>query len=136
MMAPDIVMKNIGGVMQPLSSLKGSVTLLFFWSASSKPSIAVLNSFKWIQKKYGPKGFTIYAVSLDKYRQTWESAVREYKINWIHVSDLQEWESPVIKLYAIESIPYAILINSDGRIVKRGITDEQLSAWLNKNYKF
>jgi len=136
MMAPDIAMKNIGGVMQPLSSLKGHVTLLLFWAASSQPSLKILDSFKWIQKKYAPKGFVIYAVSLDKYRQTWEGAVREHKINWIHVSDLMEWESPVVKLYALENIPYAILINSDGRIVKRGITDQQLSIWLYKNYKF
>lgn len=136
MVAPDITMKNIGGVVQSLSSIKGKATLLFFWAGSSQPSIKVLDSFKWIQKKYGPKGFTIFAVSLDKYRQTWEGAVREHKLNWIHVSDLLEWESPVVKLYALQSIPYAILINSEGKIVKRGITDQQLSAWLNKNYKF
>ena len=135
MVAPDISLKNIGGAVQTLSSLRGRVTLVFFWAASSQPSVSVLNSFKGLQKKYSPKGFTIYAVSLDKYRQTWESAVREYKLNWIHVSDLMEWESPVVKLYAIESIPYAVLIDKDGRIVKRGITDTQLAAWLYKNFK-
>jgi thiol-disulfide isomerase/thioredoxin len=136
MMAPDISMKNIGGVVQTLSSLKGKTTLLLFWAGSSQPSLRVLDSYKWIQKKYAPKGFSIYAVSLDKYRQTWEGAVREHKLNWIHVSDLLEWESPVVKLYAIESIPYAILIDNEGKIVKRGITDQQLSAWLYKNFKF
>jgi len=135
MMAPDISLKNIGGVIQPLSSLKGKVTLLFFWAGSSQPSLKVLDAFKGFQKKYGPKGFGIYAVSLDKYRQTWEGAVREHKLNWTHVSDLMEWESPVVKLYALQSIPYAILIDRDGRIVKRGITDQQLAVWLNKNLK-
>jgi len=94
-----------------------------------------LEALKGLQKKYGPKGFGIYAVSLDKYRQTWEGAVREHKLNWTHVSDLMEWESPVVKLYALQSIPYAILIDRDGRIVKRGITDQQLAVWLNKNLK-
>jgi peroxiredoxin len=136
MLAPDISMKNIGGVIQPLSSFKGRVTLLLFWAGSSQPCLKVLDSFKWILKKYSPKGFSIYAVSLDKYRQTWEGVVREHKLNWTNVSDLQEWESPVVKLYALQSIPYAILIDRDGRIVKRGITDQQLSAWLYKNYKF
>ncbi len=136
MTAPDISMKNIGGVMQSLSSMRGKSTLLLFWAASSQPCLKVLNSFKALQKKYAPKGFGIYAVSLDKYRTAWEGTVREFKINWTHVSDLQEWESPVVKLYAIESIPYAILIDKDGKIVKRGITDQELSAWLYKNYKF
>jgi peroxiredoxin len=136
MLAPDISLKNTGGVVQPLSSLNGRITLLLFWAGSSQPCLKVLDSFKWIQKKYSTKGFSIYAVSLDKNRQTWENAVRGYKLNWTHVSDLLEWDSPVVKLYALESIPFAILINSEGRIVKRGITDQQLSAWLYKYFKF
>jgi len=135
-MAPEITLKNPGGFPQPLSSLKGRVTLVLFWAASSQPSLKVLNQFKWIQKKYAPKGFTVYAVSLDKYRQQWEDAIREYKLSWINVSDLMDWDSPVVKTYAIESIPQAILIDRDGRIIKRGITDVQLSVMLNKIYKF
>ena len=134
--APEIILKNPGSFPQPLSSLKGRVTLLLFWAASSQPSLKVLNQFKWIQKKYAPKGFTVYAVSLDKYRQQWEDAIREYKLSWINVSDLMDWDSPVVKTYAIESIPQAILIDRDGRIIKRGITDVQLSVMLNKIYKF
>ena len=136
MMAPDISLKNVGGFSQPLSSLKGRVTLLLFWAASSQPSIKVLDQMKWIQKKYGPKGFTVYAVSLDKYRQQWEEAIRKYRLTWINVSDLLEWESPVVKLYALETIPHALLIDRDGRIIKRGITMEELSTRLYKMYKF
>ena len=136
MMAPEIVLKNAGGFAQSLSSTKGKITLLMFWAASSLPSIKVLDPLKWMQKKYGPKGFTVYAVSLDKYRQQWEEAIRKYKLTWINVSDLLEWESPVVKTYALETIPHALLIDRDGRIIKRGITMEELSTRLYKMYKF
>jgi hypothetical protein len=42
----------------------------------------------------------------------------------------------VAKDYAIESIPQAILIDRDGRILKRGITNEELSVKLFEIYKF
>ncbi len=135
MLAPNILLKNAGGFSQPLSSTKGRVTLILFWAASSQPSIKVLDRFKWIYKKYAPKGFSVYAVSLDKYRQQWEDAIRENKLTWTNVSDLMDWESPVVKTYALESIPQAILIDRDGRIIKRGITDTELTVILNKIYK-
>ena len=136
MIAPEISMKNLGGALQPLSSCRGRVTLLLFWAGYSQASVKLAESFKWIQKKYSPKGFNIYAVSIDKYRPTWEGAVRQYKLNYIHVGDLLEWDSPVVKLYALQKIPYAILIDTDGRIVKRDINEQQLAAWLYKYYKF
>lgn len=135
MIAPEISLKNIGGVIQPLSSLRGQITLLLFWESNSQPCFKMIESIKMIHKNFTKKGFNIYAVSLDKYRSAWENTVRDRKLNWVHVSDLLEWKSPNIKLYAVESIPYAILIDKEGKIVKRGITEQQLSAWLNKNYK-
>lgn len=135
MIAPEISLKNMGCVIQPLSSLKGQVISLLFWESSSQPCMNVIESFKMINKNYEKKGFKIYAISLDKYRSSWENTVRDKKLNWINVSDLLGWESPIIKLYAVESIPYAILIDKEGRVVKRGITDQQLSAWLNKYYR-
>lgn len=136
MVAPEIKMKNIGGFLQPLSSLKGHVTLVLFWAASSRPSIAALEQYKWIHKKYREKGFQVYAVSLDKNRRDWEFAVNEHRLSWINASDLLGWDSPVVKTYCIDDIPLAVLVDADGRILKRGITEEELPAWLYKIYKF
>jgi len=134
--APDIKMKNIGGFPQNLSTLKGRYTLVLFWAASSQPSIKSLDSYKWIYKKYRDKGFQVYAVSFDKDRRTWEYGVRENHLSWINVSDLLGWNSPVVKDYSIDTIPHAILIDRDGRILKRGIGSDMLAGWLNKIYKF
>ncbi|HNX07864.1 MAG TPA: TlpA disulfide reductase family protein [Bacteroidales bacterium] len=136
MAAPEIKMKNIGGYPQPLSSLKGRVTLVLFWAATSEPSIAALKQYKWIHKEYRDKGFQVYAVSLDKNRRDWEFAVNEHRLSWINASDLLGWDSPVVKTYCIDNIPLAVLVDADGRILKRGITQEELPAWLYKIYKF
>ena len=136
MVAPDINLKNIGGYPQKLSSLRGRYTLVLFWAASSQPSIKALEPYKWMHKKYRDKGFQVYAVSLDEDRRTWEYEVRENKLSWIHVSDLLGWDSPVVQDYSLDNIPYAVLVDKDGRILKRGISSEELPGWLYKIYKF
>ena len=135
LMAPEINMYNIGGRLTSLSSLRGRTVLIFFWAGWSEPSIKTIQSLKWIYKQYSKKGFEIYAVSLDKHRQTWEDAVRKDKIFWTHVSDLTEWGSPVVKQYCVKSIPYMVLIDKQGRIIKRGITEKELPDYLYKLYK-
>lgn len=134
--APEILLKTIYGQPQPLSSLKGRVVLLFFWAGDDVPSQMALGEFKYIHKKYKSKGFEIYAVSLDKYRQTWEDAVRSNKLSWVHVSDMLGWESPVVKEYALPHIPYTVLIDRDGKITSRGTDNTELAGKLYRIYKF
>jgi thiol-disulfide isomerase/thioredoxin len=135
LMAPEINMYNIGGRSTSLSSFRGRVVLIFFWAGWSEPSIKTVQTLKWIYKQYNKKGFEIYAVSLDKHRQTWEDAIRRDKIFWTHVSDLAEWNSPIVKQYCVKSIPYMILIDKQGRIVKRDISEKELPDYLYRLYK-
>jgi len=135
LVAPEISMYNIGGKMTTLSSLRGRVVLVFFWAGWSEPSIKTIQSLKWIYKQYSKKGFEIYGVSLDKHRQTWEDAIRGDKIFWTQVSDLTEWNSPVVKQYCVKSIPYMVLVGKDGKIIKRDITEKELPDYLYNIYK-
>lgn len=135
LVAPEISMYNIAGHLTTLSSLRGRVVLIFFWAGWSEPSIKTIQTLKWIYKQYNKKGFEIYAVSLDKHRQTWEDAIRHDKIFWTQVSDLSEWNSPVVKQYCVQSIPYMILVDKQGRVLKRNISEKELPDYLNKIYK-
>ena len=137
MAAPNITMNNIGGLPQPLLSLRGYYTLVFFWSSESQPGTDVLPSLKPVHKKYAPKGFQIYAVSLDKNRQDWEDAVREHKLfGWVHVSDLTGWDSPSVKSYCVRAIPAFILIDKKGIILYRGNDTEILFNKLYRVFRF
>ena len=135
LMAPDISMYNIGGRITPLSSLRGRTVLVLFWAGWSDPCIKTIQTLKWIYKQYSKKGLEVYAVSLDKHRQTWEDAVRRDKVYWTHVSDLSEWNSPVVKQYCIKTIPNMILVGKDGKIIKRGITEKELPDYLYKIFR-
>lgn len=134
--APDITLKNVGGVDQRLSDNLGHVTLLVFWSSTHAASTNFMKSCKWMYKTYNPKGFRIFAVSLDKNRTQWEGFVRENRILWDNVSDLTGWESAVVKPYALKAIPYAYIIDEKGMIAAKGLNEQEIANWLSNNYKF
>ena len=58
--------------------------------------------------------------------EAWNEAVERDKITWIQVSDLQRWESPVVKLYQVQAIPYNVLIDREGKIIAKGIKGDDL----------
>ncbi|MCU0407647.1 MAG: thioredoxin family protein [Bacteroidales bacterium] len=49
---------------------------------------------------------------------------------WIHVSDLQYWNSPVLKLYNVESIPSNFLLDREGNIIARNLRGDALLTKL------
>jgi len=134
--APAIQLNTPAGAPITLSSLKGNVILLHFWATWSAPSQAGITTYKYLQKKYAPKGFTVFSVSLDKDRQSWEMGIRENKMYWPQGSDLREWESPLVKTYNIATIPSTFLIDKDGRIILKRPDDQTLMNYLARYYKF
>jgi len=133
--APAFFLKNPAGVSVTLSSFKGNVVLLYFWAGWSTSSQAPIPTYKYLYKKYAPKGFTILGISLDKDRQTWENAYREFKLNWPQASDLQEWNSPLVRDYNIGAIPSAFLIGPDGRILLKRPDEQTLANYLARKYR-
>ena len=80
---------------------------------------------------YHKKGFQIFQVSLDKTREAWMKGIKDDHLDkWIHVSDIQYWNSVVVPLYKIEAIPCNFLLDKDGRIIASNLRGEQLQVKL------
>jgi hypothetical protein len=60
----------------------------------------------------------------------------EDRLPWINVSDLLYWNSPMVPLFGIESIPHNLLINPDGIIVAKNLHGNDLTNELYKIYKY
>jgi hypothetical protein len=54
---------------------------------------------------------------------------------WIHVSDVQYWNSSVVPLYKIESIPANYLLDKEGNIIASNLRGERLMTVLAELYK-
>jgi len=115
--APDIAMGDTAGNIVNLASLRGKTVLLYFTSSSCVPCLAECPELIKLYRKYRSKNFEIFAVSIEKSKSEWKASLGSVKIPWICVSDLKLWDSPVVKKYGFDKLPYMILINKEGRII-------------------
>jgi peroxiredoxin len=129
--APEISLQTPDGDTIKLSSTRGSVVLLDFWASWCIPCRQESPNLVKAYNLYHKKGFQIYQVSLDKTKEAWMKGIQDDKLeNWIHVSDIKYWNSVVVPLYKIESIPYNFLLDKEGRIIASTLRGEQLQIKL------
>ena len=114
-----------------LSNLRGNLVLLDFWASWCAPCRKENPALVELYKKYKGDGFTIMSVSFDTDKEKWKSAIIADKLTWLnHVSDLGGWNSKVGKIYKVNSVPFTVLIDKDGKIIKLNLRGEALSNEL------
>jgi thiol-disulfide isomerase/thioredoxin len=129
--APEIIAKNPSGKELSLSSLKGKVVLVDFWASWCAPCRKENPTVVKMYNKYHAKGFEIFSVSLDQDATAWKTAIQKDGLSWTHhVSDLMGWESPIVKQFGVQGIPYTVLINKEGKIVGVGLRGLDLERKL------
>ena len=120
-MAPEITLPNLSGQTKALSALRGKVVLLDFWASWCGPCRKENPNVVSVYNRYNAKGFEVFSVSLDENKSAWEAAIKKDGLVWNnHVSDLGGWRSEVVATYEIESIPFPVLIDKEGKIVAMG----------------
>lgn len=128
--APDIVLQDPFGKTISLSSLRGKTVLVDFWASWCRPCREESPNLVKAYNKYKTRGFDIFSVSLDDNRDAWQKAINDDKLLWTHVSDLMKWNSSVVNLYNIESIPFTVLIDTDGKIIAKNLRGKALDEKL------
>ena len=129
---PEISLPNPEGDTISLSSFRGQYVLLDFWASWCTPCRIENPNLVSNYKKYHNKGFEIFQVSLDKSKDNWLKAIKNDQLDWIHVSDLQFWNSVVVPLYNIQSIPANFLLDKEGNIISKNLRGSQLGEKLSE----
>ena len=64
--APEISLKDLDGKDVSLAQFKGQVVLVNFWATWCAPCREEIPELIAMQRKYGPKGFTVLGVAMDE----------------------------------------------------------------------
>lgn len=127
---PDL--KDINGKRIALSSLRGKIVLLTFWSAKSRECIAENLQLKEFYKIYKSRGFEIYQINLDEDESDWKAAVRFDELPWINTREEFPGNPKYAKLFNVQQLPSNFLYDRDGTIVGVNLHGRSLQIKLNQ----
>ena len=138
--APDLTLKDLDGKDISLAQYKGKVVLVNFWATWCEPCQVEIPWLIEMQQKYSAKGFTILGVAMDeegaKVVTPWVQKER-FDVN----GTKSQMNYPIVigddaaadKFGGLLGYPTSILVNRDGKIVKRitGIISyDEISKWI------
>lgn len=126
----DFSMSDQSGNTKQLSGYKDKVVLLEFWASWCGPCRQENPNLVNTYNRFHPKGFEIFAVSLDIKKDRWLEAIDKDGLIWEHVSELNGDENTACLIYGINGIPDNFLIDRNGIIVGRNVRGEDLDDKL------
>lgn len=130
--APDISVQDPTNKTISLSSLRGKIVLINFWSSSCMPCRMKHPELIKIYNSYKNLGFDILSISLDTKRDQWLNAVRLDRLPWPNQGvDLEGWNSKLVNLYGLSgTVSSSFLVDEQGTILKINQNEIELDQTL------
>ena len=119
--APDFTLKDIDGKDFKLSSLRGKYVVLDFWGSCCGWCIKGIPDMKASYAKHNGK-VEFVGIDCNDTEQDWKDAVKEHDMPWIHVRN--EGNPDVAVMYGIEGYPTKIIVDKEGKIVKKIVGED------------
>ena len=114
---------------------KSKITVIDFWASWCGPCRQEMPFMVELYDKYKDKGLNIIGISLDEDSDAWKAATQQLNIPWVQMSDLKGWENVIAKHFCVTSIPHTIVVDQQGKILKRGLRSEKLEEFVTEQLK-
>ena len=130
--APQIIMPDSTGKYIQLYDVKAKYTIVVFWDhgcGHCKKEIPKLVDL--YDKKLKARGVQVYAVETEDKPEDWRKFIRDYKLDWINVQELDDYKRAVTKkIYDIYSTPVIYLLDENKVIRAKRIDSDQIEGLL------
>ncbi|MBQ8097233.1 MAG: AhpC/TSA family protein [Prevotella sp.] len=109
---------------------KNKVTILDFWASWCGPCRKEMPFMKKLYADFHAKGLGIVGISLDESAADWNRAITDLKLEWPQISDLKGWNAAPAKTFSVNSIPFMLIVDSEGKILQKGLRGEELQKFI------
>lgn len=119
-----------GGKPVRIEDYRGQYLLIDFWGSWCSPCRAQNPRLLDVYHQFRDQKFEVMSIAIEKKRDEWINAIQKDKLPWVHGSDLRYWESECVNLYGIESLPFNILLDTEGKVIAINLEVRELEEFL------
>ena len=134
--APEFTLTDLDGEDVALNDVlaENEVVLIDFWASWCGPCVAKLPKLKKLHAEYSEKGFEIVFVSIDDTYEDWKAGADAHQVPGINVGDLNGFLGDTPVDYGVTWIPTEFLLESDGKILNRELSTDELERLLKDRF--
>lgn len=114
---PNIILPDSAGHPVDVSQLQADKILLVFYASSCPHCQTMIPELEKLYAGQQIKDVEVVGIALDTDRKSWLGFIRDNGLDWISISDLQGWSSPVAAKYHIYATPTLVVLDGEGRVV-------------------
>ena len=116
--APDFKLVTPDGDTLTLKDFRGKYLVLDFWAIWCKDCIAALPHVEAAFERFRDKDVMFLGVSLDDNKDNWVKGIKDYRLEYLHGSELKKWRrTDIAPAYAIDWIPTIYIIDPQGKVI-------------------